>query len=140
MGRGVRQTDGQSHRWGGGPVRRAWLQLEEVLSGRQHLRKGTGQNWPKADAFALSCPFRPCLRHGLQPFLRCCRPLSTSNQACRGPPPQTPAPALPPPCVLQDWRPDHSISPQSLQKIFLSCIARHRTNTFRQTFFEENTS
>ena len=47
---------------------------------------------PKADAFAFSCSFRPCLRHGLQPFFRCRCPPSTSNQACRGLPTWAPCP------------------------------------------------
>ena len=45
----------------------------------------------KLDAFAFGCPFRPCLRHGLQPFLRSRCPLSISNQACRGLPTWAPA-------------------------------------------------
>ena len=67
-----------------GPVRQAGLQLEEVLTGHRLLQKGTGQAQPKTDVFAFGCPFRPCLRHGLQPFFRSRCPLSTSSQACRG--------------------------------------------------------
>ena len=33
----------------------------------------------KLDAFAFSCPFRPCLRPGLQPFFRSLSPPSVSN-------------------------------------------------------------